>query len=39
MHGIIFVELQKFVTKQAGADAWRKALSAANLSNRVYLAV
>jgi hypothetical protein len=39
MHGIIFAELEKFVTQAQGADQWQEVLAHANLPARVYMAV
>jgi hypothetical protein len=38
MHGLIFMELQKFVTATAGADAWPTLLPAAGVPKQSYLA-
>lgn len=39
MHGIIFAELQKFVTKQAGNDGWQQLMQQAGLGGKLYLPV
>ena len=39
MHGIIFLELQKFARQQAGAQAWETLLSEAKLPVKSYSAV
>jgi hypothetical protein len=37
MHGIILTELEKFVTHQHGAEAWREVRRRANLRSRIYV--
>jgi hypothetical protein len=37
MHGLIFVELKKFVVADFGADAWRELLGKAGDNHRIYL--
>lgn len=37
MHGIIFQQLQQFVTKNYGAQQWAELLEAADLGRKVYL--
>jgi predicted hydrocarbon binding protein len=39
MHGIIFVELQRFVERDLGPTAWHRVVKAANLGNRVFTSV
>ena len=39
MHGLIFVELKKFVVARLGEAAWRELLSRAGLQGREYLPV
>jgi hypothetical protein len=39
MHGVIFVELKKFVDARLGEDAWPAILGPAGLDGRVYLPV
>lgn len=39
MHGLIFVELRKFVDLRLGADAWQELLRRAGLQGREYLPV
>jgi predicted hydrocarbon binding protein/predicted Ser/Thr protein kinase len=36
MHGLIFLQLQKFAQKRAGPQAWEALLREANLSNKSY---
>lgn len=38
MHGIVFNQLQKYVTARLGDDAWRSVLEAADKRGSVYLA-
>jgi hypothetical protein len=38
VHGVILVELKKFVDTQVGADAWNALLKDAGLGHKVYLA-
>src|SRR4051812_16315657 len=38
MHGLIFLQLQKFVQRQAGAGAWEALLRQAGLPRRTYAA-
>jgi hypothetical protein len=38
MHGIIHVELKKFVEANHGGNAWKAVLNDAGLSNKIYLA-
>jgi len=38
MHGIIHVELKKFVETKHGTDAWKAVLKNAGLSNKIFLA-
>lgn len=39
MHGIIFAELEKFVTLAQGAEQWQRILAQAGLPDRVFMAV
>lgn len=39
MHGIVFAELQKFVTKQMGDEAWSQLLQQAGFAGKLYLPV
>lgn len=39
MHGIIFAELEKFVTQGQGPEQWQKVLVEANVPDRVFMAV
>ena len=38
MHGIVFAELQKFVTSKLAHDGWKKVAEKAGLAHKVYLA-
>jgi len=38
MHGVVFVELQKFVVKQHGHQGWKAVAEKAGLVHKVYLA-
>jgi Haem-NO-binding len=39
MHGIIFVELQKYVESRVSAEAWRELLVKSGVPTRLYMAV
>lgn len=39
MHGIVFVELERFVTQAHGESAWAQLTSQAGLSGKIYLPV
>jgi hypothetical protein len=39
MHGIVFAELQKFVTHEMGEDSWNQLLREAGLTGKVYMPI
>jgi hypothetical protein len=39
MHGVIFVELKKYVDTKVGADAWRPLVDKAGVPNKMYMAM
>src|SRR5437016_13340478 len=39
MHGIVFVELRKFVNEKLGAQAWNELLKNAGLTEKVYMPI
>jgi hypothetical protein len=39
MHGLVFAELEKFVTRAHGADTWRQVVSKSGVSSQVFVAL
>jgi hypothetical protein len=39
MHGLVFTELEKFVTRMQGAEQWQRILDQAQLKHQVFVAV
>lgn len=39
MHGMVFAELQKYVTEKLGPEAWKKLIQEAKVGGKIYLTV
>jgi hypothetical protein len=39
MHGLVFTELEKFVTRMQGAEQWQRVLDQAQMKHQVFVAV
>jgi hypothetical protein len=39
MHGIVFLELEKFATHKLGAEAWPRVVEAAKMESRIFIPV